>query len=69
MGTHGLHSRTNLHNAAVRNAKLNEIIAFWCEVNNRGVWSIGSGDGSDKVCASWAVLSNADSVNLYIYDT
>jgi hypothetical protein len=28
MGTQGLHSRTNLHVAAVWNAKLYEIIAF-----------------------------------------
>ena len=60
MGTQGLHSRTNLHVAAVWNAKLYEIIAFQYDVNNRGVCPVGSGDDSDKVCDSWVVLSNTD---------
>jgi hypothetical protein len=52
MGTQGFHSRTNLHVAAVWNAKLYEIIALWCDVNNTGVCPVGSGDGSDRVCDS-----------------
>jgi hypothetical protein len=57
MGTQRFYSRTNLHVAAVWNANLYEIIAFWCDVNN-------------GECVQWAaaiavtkfvILSNTDS--------